>query len=162
MYDFSLLRLSSPVDFSSYPHIYPACWPTRAENPGDWASVSGQIKASLKSQSNIFTFIAVHHFWLGHNQLWRLTANWPKKGDLKRIVLVVIMSSSIEIFLGQCHHHLEEQLPLRLWKPDHCIHGVCRCWGRWNWFLFWGLWRTSCCTCPPNYIWVRLTFTHQM
>jgi len=40
-YDFSLLRLSSPVDFSSYPHVYPACWPTRAENPGDWSIISG-------------------------------------------------------------------------------------------------------------------------
>ena len=39
-YDFTLLRLSFAVDFSnpSLSHVFPACWPTRAENPGDWVS----------------------------------------------------------------------------------------------------------------------------
>jgi len=42
-YDFSLLKLQTAVDFSdsSNDHIYPACWPTRHENPGDWTLISG-------------------------------------------------------------------------------------------------------------------------
>ena len=80
------------------------------------------------------------------------------------------MSSSIKIFPGQCHYHLEERLQLRhfscpwlrLRRPNHCIHGVCWCRRRRNWFLLWGLWRTSCCTCPPKYIWVGVTFMQQM
>jgi len=42
-YDFSLLKLQTAVDFSdsSNGHIFPACWPTRHENPGDWTLISG-------------------------------------------------------------------------------------------------------------------------
>jgi len=42
-YDFSLLKLETAVDFSdsSNDHIFPACWPTRHENPGDWTIISG-------------------------------------------------------------------------------------------------------------------------
>lgn len=42
-YDFALLQLATAVDFSDpkLGHVFPACWPTRHENPGDWAITSG-------------------------------------------------------------------------------------------------------------------------
>lgn len=42
-YDFALLQLATEVDFSDFRlyHVFPACWPTRHENPGDWAIASG-------------------------------------------------------------------------------------------------------------------------
>merc|ERR1719188_910140 len=42
-YDFSLLRLSQPVDFSdpSLSHVFPACWPTSEPTSGQRAIISG-------------------------------------------------------------------------------------------------------------------------
>ena len=42
-YDFSLLKLETAVDFSDpkLGHVFPACWPTRHENPGEWSIISG-------------------------------------------------------------------------------------------------------------------------
>ena len=35
-YDFSLLRLEREVDFASLQDVFPACWPTKNEAPGNW------------------------------------------------------------------------------------------------------------------------------
>ena len=52
--DFSLLKLSNPVDFDSFPDIFPACWPTQDEVPGEWAIISGWgTTQSGGSQPNI-------------------------------------------------------------------------------------------------------------
>ena len=43
-YDFSLLRLKTVLDFTSltvFPNqdVFPACWPTQDEVPGDWVNI---------------------------------------------------------------------------------------------------------------------------
>jgi len=50
-HDFSLLKLPNAVDFVSYPDLFPACWPTRDEVPGEWGIISGwgTLKAGGKS-----------------------------------------------------------------------------------------------------------------
>ena len=42
-YDIALLKLERQVDFSDpkLSHVFPACWPTRHENPGEWSIISG-------------------------------------------------------------------------------------------------------------------------
>ena len=42
-FDIALLKLEREVDFSdpALSHIFPVCWPTRHENPGEWAIMSG-------------------------------------------------------------------------------------------------------------------------
>jgi len=40
-YDFTLLELSSPVDFTQYPHIRPICLPSTSGSAGDIVTVAG-------------------------------------------------------------------------------------------------------------------------
>ena len=63
--DFSLLRLSSAVDFSnpSLSHVFPACWPTKAENPGDWVSKIEKIFDLLSIFDATFTLQSIISGW---------------------------------------------------------------------------------------------------
>ena len=42
-FDFALLKLEREVDFSNpaLSHVFPVCWPTRQEVPGEWTIISG-------------------------------------------------------------------------------------------------------------------------
>ena len=61
-YDFSLLRLEREVDFASLQDVFPACWPTKDEAPGNWVGMNVIPFINVRNLLSTYQAICIRNF----------------------------------------------------------------------------------------------------
>ena len=74
VYDFSLLRLKSAVDFGSMENVFPACWPTQPKTVGSWVKLC-ICNHWHNPTASILIYFAGNNLWMGYNKV-RWFSTW--------------------------------------------------------------------------------------